>query len=434
MNKEKMISEFPDMPDEIRDRIGNEVIRQLKNASSTSGHPKKPKSFRRYAAGFAAAAAMLALCLTVPQLTRNRGTALVSDTTAPISDTTATDDFSSGESVKVARNEPKATNSFTLASCGYNTMQPGDIMVSREALNGMLRFEMAPECSSTFTGCMFSVRGENISKVSISIDKNELYSADPMKDLTNAELSELCKELTPESALNEDYMCTYEDAGAKYAHNVFHVFRLGSSAEEAYNPERFYGLYVSKETGQSIYDLDPNDTLQNEFHAIIDTFDGAVLSVTVTYNDGTTDSASFTLHSGKIRLNLPDKEVLDKMMAEGESIENLTEIDGIEFANQLYEFAEEGEPYIYGILAEPINTDNDAVSEKTIETETTDAETASEETTDVESASEESDKTDATDAESTFKETVDAESTDVDSASEEPADIEATVAVPASEE
>ena len=48
--------------------------------------------------------------------------------------------------------------------------------------------------------------------------------------------------------------------------------------------------------------------LRDAWHARIDEFDGATLTVTVTFADGTSDTQTLTLHTGKLGVWYPDDE------------------------------------------------------------------------------------------------------------------------------
>lgn len=68
MNIDDIKNDFPEMPDEIRDRVNSEVMRMLEKADDVSKKHKATGHFKRYIAGFAAAVATLALCVTVPRM------------------------------------------------------------------------------------------------------------------------------------------------------------------------------------------------------------------------------------------------------------------------------------------------------------------------------------------------------------------------------
>ncbi len=331
MNINNMKNEFPEMPDEIRDRVNNEVMRQMKADKPAQKKVPSRKRIVRYTAAFAAAAAVLTLCVAVPNMGKRTGegeglsSAITSE--AP---------------VKLEKVEPKAKNSFSLSTCEYSLNGDKMSMKTVEPVDGKIKFEQAPEFGPPYTGCMFSISGENIKEVSISLDKGELYSADPVEDITVEELNKLMGNITPEEHWEEGYECAYEDfAGEKYANNIYHVKHLGSTVSEEYHSDRLYGLYATKEAISEANDIDPDDDLRAEWHHMIDTFDEANLSVDVTYEDGSSDSVTYTLLSGKIKL-IPGED--------GSLYEN-------GMVRMEYEFTNGDDPYVYGILGEPEGTD-----------------------------------------------------------------------------
>ena len=327
-----MKNEFPEMPDEIRDRVNNEVMRQMKADTLVQKKVPGRKRIVRYTAAFAAAAAVLTLCVAVPNMGKRNGgndglsTAITSE--AP---------------VKLEKVEPKAKNSFSLSTCEYSLNGDKMSMKTVEPVDGKIKFEMAPEAGQPYTGCVFSISGENIKEVSISLDKGELYSADPVEDMSVEELQNLIDNIPPEEQWEESYECTYEgSADLKYANNIYHVKRLGSTVSEEYNSDRLYGLYAAKEVTGEEDDIDPDDDLKAERYQMIDSFDDANLSVDVTYEDGSSDSVTYTLLSGKIKL-IPGED--------GSLYEN-------GMIRMEYEFTNGDDPYMYGILGEPEGTDD----------------------------------------------------------------------------
>ena len=71
---------------------------------------------------------------------------------------------------------------------------------------------------------------------------------------------------------------------------------LGSSVTEDFAPEVRYGFWVPE------YHEDPDADLRQAAWASIDTFDGARLTVTVTFADGGEQSKTYTLSTGRLRV------------------------------------------------------------------------------------------------------------------------------------
>ena len=161
-------------------------------------------------------------------------------------------------------------------------------------INGGLAFSTAGESTWSageghYTGCLFQVTGEGIETVSLSLDRGELYRWRSVADLTEAERQEL------QTALEngeEGPLTPAADGGS-----AEETVRLGSSVTEAYDPEVRYGFLIP-DTGDVDWTGDPRAANQ----ASIDQLDGARLTVTVTFTDGTEQTKTYTLSTGKLKV------------------------------------------------------------------------------------------------------------------------------------
>ena len=78
------------------------------------------------------------------------------------------------------------------------------------------------------------------------------------------------------------------------------------------------------------------ENLKGIHHTCIDEFNDEVLTVTVTYKDGTTETKKYNLNSGKIKVDISE----EKTVNENGEMKVLPEfVDG------------EDQPWIYGLLA-----------------------------------------------------------------------------------
>ena len=93
-----------------------------------------------------------------------------------------------------------------------------------------------------------------------------------------------------------------------------------------------YGLwYASIQNGVS-----PTDDLQQAWRRQIDAFEGAVLTVTVTFTDGTQDTQTLTLHTGRLGVTFAGQEA-----------------DAPKLTGQVLTEAEAKDaPYLYGVYAD----------------------------------------------------------------------------------
>lgn len=144
-----------------------------------------------------------------------------------------------------------------------------------------------------FSGCLFKVTGDNIETVSASIDKGGLYRTERL-DITEADAQAIMTGGFAPVAGADDIMVQSEPEQNKWW--VDASYRVENGFVEAYDPSTSYGLWGEPQP----VDMAAEDDLRDAWHARIDEFDGATLTVTVTFTDGTTDTQTLTLHTGKL--------------------------------------------------------------------------------------------------------------------------------------
>lgn len=129
----------------------------------------------------------------------------------------------------------------------------------------------------------FKVSGYNIEKINVTTDKCELYTSVPVYE----------GDPDYENALNgqEDYYVVYEEgAVAYYEHSQI----AGQSYEGEYNNQMYFGMSVPEELWSTSYDL------REAYHETVDQVNGAILTVKVTFTDGSTEAHQYRLTTGKI--------------------------------------------------------------------------------------------------------------------------------------
>lgn len=178
----------------------------------------------------------------------------------------------------------------------------------------------SPEIGA-YTGCLFRLTGDNIQTVTASIDRGGFYSQVTRHDLTDAEMTELLQaqergEIPPTSLTRNDDGVWYMDE----------LKALGSSFTQNYDPQTSYGFWVPP----AELPVDGGGDLREEAHRSIDTFDGATLTLTVTFTDGTTQTQALTLHTARLKVVYED--------------------DGTQ--TLLPEIADPQEPYLYSVYAQ----------------------------------------------------------------------------------
>lgn len=172
--------------------------------------------------------------------------------------------------------------------------------------NGGLAFSTAGQVSWSaegghYTGCLFQVTGENIRTISLAIDREALYRS---RTLTNLSREEVQNYLDAE-ANGTEYRLS---SGEGVIHAVYGeeeegpltmevVTDSGAAVTEGYDPEVRYGFLIP-DTGDIDWDRDPRVANQES----IDRMDGARLTVTVTFTDGSEQTKTYTLSTGRLKV------------------------------------------------------------------------------------------------------------------------------------
>ena len=204
------------------------------------------------------------------------------------------------------------------------TMQPKDSRVVFDIAGG----GTDSPTKGFFSGCLFKVTGDNIETVSASIDKGGLYRTERL-DITEADAQAIMTGEFAPVADADDIMVQSEPEQNKWW--VDASYRVENGFVEAYDPSTSYGLWGEP---QSV-DMAADGDLRDAWHDRTDEFDGATLTVTVTFTDGTTDTQTLTLHTGKLGVEYPSDESGPQLTGEVLTDEQA---------------AEQG--YVYGVYAE----------------------------------------------------------------------------------
>ena len=179
-----------------------------------------------------------------------------------------------------------------------------------------------------FSGCLFKVTGDNIETVSATIDKGGLYRIERL-EITEADAQAIMTGEFAPVADADDIMVQSEPEQNKWW--VDASYRVENGFVEAYDPSTSYGLWGEP---QSV-DMAADGDLRDAWHDRTDEFDGAILTVTVTFTDGTTDTQTLTLHTGKLGVEYPSDESSPQLTGEV-----LTDEQAVE------------QGYVYGVYAE----------------------------------------------------------------------------------
>ena len=151
-----------------------------------------------------------------------------------------------------------------------------------------------------YSGCLFKVTGENIKTISATIDKGAVYRTKTVKD-TSADRDEWVRSMhqgtNPELDGADRIMVWGSDEMHMYADLCW---KLDNGFTDEYDPDVSYGLWLPSRQE------DADDDLQDSRHKSVDGFEGAKLTVTITFNDGSEQTRSMTLHTGKLGVEYKD--------------------------------------------------------------------------------------------------------------------------------
>ena len=178
-----------------------------------------------------------------------------------------------------------------------------------------------------FSGCLFKVTGDGIETVSASIDKGGLYRVERM-DIQESDADNILQGTYPPTQGADDFLVHGYDDGDWWVEASWHV---ENGFVETYAPTTCYGLWGEPKP----VDMAQESELQDAWQTRIDEFDGATLTVTVTFTDGTTDTQTLTLHTGKLGCTYTDDSIGPQLTGEVLTDEQA---------------AEQG--YVYGVYAE----------------------------------------------------------------------------------
>lgn len=204
---------------------------------------------------------------------------------------------------------------FTVKAYAAGTQSPlaaGD--------NGMIVFghtsdlsQSSPEWddNGTYTGCLFKVEAEGVKTVQAHISKGMLYRYDT-QNVSYASNSELLYEASTWKPLKRglgEHLSAYDKVAVgitsdglskddpNKTYQVQMSKRLGQTAELNYDEgdgDTYFGLWTD-EVGDSDAS---DDSMRDQFGTIANAFEGAELTVTVTFEDGRTSTQVIDLHAG----------------------------------------------------------------------------------------------------------------------------------------
>ena len=168
------------------------------------------------------------------------------------------------------------------------TMEPKDSKIVFDIASG----GMESSTEGFFGGCLFKVTGDDIGTISASIDKGGLYRIARM-DIQESDADAVLQGTYPPTQGADDLLVHGYDDGDWWVEASWHV---ENGFVEPYASNTCYGLWGEPKP----VDMAQESDLQDAWQGRIDEFDGAVLTVTVTFTDGTQQTRTLTLHTGKL--------------------------------------------------------------------------------------------------------------------------------------
>ena len=155
-----------------------------------------------------------------------------------------------------------------------------------------------------YSGCLFKVTGENIKTISATIDKGAVYRTKTVKD-TSGNRDEWVRSMhqgTNPELNGADTVMVWGNGPEEGAEQMYAdlCWKLDNGFTDEYDPDSSYGLWLPGQPAKT------EDDLQDSWHAAVDGFEGAKLTVTITFTDGSEQTRSMTLHTGKLGVEYKD--------------------------------------------------------------------------------------------------------------------------------
>ena len=194
------------------------------------------------------------------------------------------------------------SHSFGFAAYAADTgelRQPKDSKIVFDTGNGA----DDPE-KGFYSGCLFKVTGEDIKTVSATIDKGAVYRTKTVKD-TSDNRDEWVRSMhqgTNPELNGADTVMVWGNGPEEGTEQMYAdlCWKLDNGFTDAYDPDASYGLWLPSQPQSA------DDDLQDSWHAAVDGFEGAKLTVTITFTDGSEQTRSMTLHTGKLGVEYKD--------------------------------------------------------------------------------------------------------------------------------
>ena len=150
--------------------------------------------------------------------------------------------------------------------------------------------------SSRYLSGRFMISGQNIERIRVATDQCELYTAVPVYS-TDPDYENALKEQKGEIDISGEYEPVFsEDPSDDFWQIDYfeHLTVVGQSYEGEYDNQMSFGMSLPEELWSTL------DDVKAASHEDIDRVDGATLTITVTFTDGSTQEHHYRLNTGKI--------------------------------------------------------------------------------------------------------------------------------------
>ena len=146
-----------------------------------------------------------------------------------------------------------------------------------------------------FTGYLFRVTGNRIQTVHASIDRGGLYRYQKLTNLTKKDV-EAFDTAETNGTLKVDFLSSGRNRdGSWYSEQMK---ALGTSFSENWAAGTSYGFWLPPEDAEK----EPDQDLREAAHKRIDLLNGAALTITVTFQDGSHQTETLHLKTGKLKV------------------------------------------------------------------------------------------------------------------------------------
>ncbi len=186
-----------------------------------------------------------------------------------------------------------------------------------------------------WTNMMFTINGDNISSVHVSLDKCELYTQTPTDININDYMYGYFDQTQAGYGEMSDTRCLTPFIPFGVCESVDLAEVVGNDFSADYVPGRKYGFYIPDESIKEV--ITPEEVEMGSFDwsgydQIVDLIRNAKLTVEVTYDDGAVVTKVYNVHPGNLKYYISESG----------------------YAVATTEFAGEGEDSVYGIVLEEI--------------------------------------------------------------------------------